>query len=68
MKKGATALNPRGELYTEENVREKLSIRNFMTEMRGSGLVGGGPPPLNERDKQVFAGAFDRILTKKMRT
>lgn len=62
--KGAIALNPRGELYDKNNIKEKLSIRNFMTEVRSTGEITGGPAPLNNRDNQKFANALDSFLTK----
>jgi uncharacterized protein YaiI (UPF0178 family) len=62
--KGGRALNPRGELYTSENVRERLSMRNFMDELRGGGLATGGPAPLDARDKQAFANQLDKWLAK----
>ena len=65
--KGALAINPRGELYTHESIREKLSIRNFMTEMRDAGEVTGGPKPFSDKDKHKFAAGFDKIMTKKKR-
>ncbi len=58
------AINPRGELYTEANIRERLNMRDFMDQMRGAGLSSGGPPPLNEKDKQLFANSLDRLLTR----
>ena len=64
VKKDAFALNPRGELYTETNIRERLSVRDFMAELRTTGIDTGGPPPFSERDKQNFANALDRFLTK----
>lgn len=60
--KGARALNPRGELYTKNNIRERLSMRDFMDELRGSGVQTGGPPPLGAREKHAFAAALDRLL------
>jgi len=60
---GVVALDHRGEVFTEENVRERLSIRDFMESLRGSGVETGGPPPYGPRDKQAFAAALDRILT-----
>jgi uncharacterized protein YaiI (UPF0178 family) len=63
--KGGTALNPRGELYTKENVRERLSVRNFMDELRGSGVNTGGPPALSQRERQAFANQLDTWLTKR---
>ena len=64
IKKDAYALNPRGSLYTEANIRERLSMRDFMTELRSTGIETGGPKPFGERDKQNFANALDRFLTK----
>jgi len=64
---GIHAINPRGELYTIDNVRERLNMRDFMDNMRGAGLATGGPPPLNERDKQIFANSLDRLLTRLLR-
>ena len=61
--KKATALNPRGELYTKENIKQRLTMRNFMEEMRSTGEVSGGPPPLNQRDRQNFANELDKFLT-----
>lgn len=65
VEKGATGLNPRGELYTPENVREHLAMRNLMDQLRGGGLVGGGPRPLDARDRQAFANALDRWVAKR---
>ena len=63
--KGGIALNPRGELYTRENIKDRLNMRDFMETMRSSGLdVGGGHPPLNNTDKQNFANQLDKLLTK----
>jgi uncharacterized protein YaiI (UPF0178 family) len=62
--KNAHALNPRGELYTKGNIRERLSLRNFMDELRGSGVATGGPAVLNQRDRQAFANALDSFLAK----
>ncbi|MGZ5076850.1 MAG: YaiI/YqxD family protein [Methylobacter sp.] len=62
--KNAHALNPRGELYTKENIRERLAMRDFIEEMRNTGQVSGGPAALGQRDKQDFANALDRFLTK----
>jgi len=64
---GATGLNPRGELYTEENVEGILSMRNFMEEMRNMGMVEGGPAPHKGKDTQQFANALDRFLTRARR-
>jgi uncharacterized protein len=64
IEKGAHALNPRGELYTKDNIRERLSMRNFMDELRGSGVVTGGPAALSQRDRQAFANSLDSFLAK----
>jgi uncharacterized protein YaiI (UPF0178 family) len=63
--KGAVALNPRGELYTAENMAERLSMRNFMDELRGAGVQTGGPAPLHARDRQAFANQLDRWLARR---
>jgi len=60
--KGAQAISPRGDLYTRENVAERLSVRNLMDELRGSGVNTGGPPTLSKRDRQAFANQLDRLL------
>jgi uncharacterized protein YaiI (UPF0178 family) len=62
--KGGHALNPRGEFYTPDNIRQRLTMRNFMDELRGSGVNTGGPPALNQRDRQAFANELDRFLAK----
>jgi len=60
--KGAHALNPRGELYTRENIGGRLNMRDFMDNLRGSGINTGGPPPLSQADRQAFANHLDRLL------
>ena len=62
--KHAVAINPRGEVYTRENVSERLAMRNLMQDLRTTGLVQGGPAPLGAAERQKFAAAFDRSLTK----
>lgn len=64
MKKGGHALNPRGEFYTDDNIRERVAMRNFMDQMRASGVQTGGPPALNDRDKQRFANSLDAFLAR----
>jgi hypothetical protein len=66
VERGATGISPHGEVYTEANVRERLSVRDFMHELREQGVQTGGPPPFGPRDKQNFANALDRILTKRV--
>jgi uncharacterized protein YaiI (UPF0178 family) len=67
VEKGAHAINPRGELYTPENIRQRLQMRNFMEEMRNAGQASGGPPPLNNTDRQYFANNLDRLLAKALK-
>ena len=61
--KGAQALNPRGELYTDANVGERVAVRNLLDELRGGGLVTGGPANFGAKDRQAFANQLDRWLT-----
>ena len=65
VEKGAVAINPRGEQYDRETVRERLSVRDFMAQLRETGVETGGPPPFGPKDKQRFAATFDRLLTAK---
>lgn len=67
VEKGGHALNPRGELYSAENIRDRLSMRNFMDTLRGSGIDTGGPPALSKSDRQLFANNLDKLLTKYAR-
>lgn len=67
VEKGLAVLDPRGELYTGENVRERLSVRDFMESLRGSGIETGGSKPYGARDRQAFAGALDRVLSAALR-
>jgi len=62
--KGAAALNPRGEVYDPNTIRQKLTMRDFMDEMRGSGIMTGGPPPLSQTERREFANALDRFITR----
>lgn len=64
IERGATALNPRGELYTAANVRENLAMRNFMEELRASGVQTGGPAAFSQSDRQAFANQLDRLLAR----
>lgn len=64
IKNGGAVLNPRGERYTEENIRQRLTMRDFMDTLRGSGIQSGGPPPLNQTDRRNFANELDRFLAK----
>ena len=66
LEKGALALNPRGDEYTSRNIGDRLSARNFLESFRGGAEpIGGGPPPLSNRDKAKFANALDRFLAKR---
>jgi uncharacterized protein YaiI (UPF0178 family) len=67
VKKGVCAIDPRGSVHTEASVGERLSIRNFMEDLRGAGVVTGGPAPFGPRDVQRFADAFDREITRRRR-
>lgn len=62
---GIPALNPRGELYTEDNVQERLALRNLKEELRTAGNMTGGPAPYHNRDKQAFANSLDRWLARQ---
>ncbi len=62
--KGATALHPRGELYTKANIHARLTMRNFMETMRSAGIETGGPPPLSQQDRQQFANQLDQLIQK----
>ena len=62
--KSAYALSPRGELFTVENIRGRLNMRDFMDTLRGSGINTGGPAALSQSDRQQFAGHLDRLLSK----
>ena len=64
IEKGGTALNPRGELYTASNIKERLSMRDFSTNLRSSGVQTGGPSPYTKKDIQKFANALDQYLTR----
>ena len=60
----AQALNPRGEFYTRENIRERLNMRDFMDQLRSTGVPTGGPAMLSLSDRQAFANQLDRFLGK----
>jgi uncharacterized protein YaiI (UPF0178 family) len=65
IEKGAMALNPRGKLYTDSNIKERLAMRNFSTQLRDSGIKTGGPAQISNREKSQFANELDRILSHK---
>lgn len=64
IEKGGHALNPRGELYTVENIKARLNMRDFMDTLRASGINTGGPPAISHSDRQAFANNLDRFLAK----
>jgi uncharacterized protein len=65
--RGAHALDPRGELYSEDNVQERLAVRNLLQELRSTGEILGGPAPFGQSDRQRFANHLDRFLTRHRR-
>lgn len=67
IEKGGVALDPRGEIMTEENIGARLSVRNFMDELRSSGVETGGPAAFSASDRQAFANQLDRLLTRASR-
>ena len=66
VEKGVFALNPRGELYSAENIRERLAMRDFMEGMRGAGADIAGPSALSQADRQAFARQLDRLLARRL--
>ena len=64
IERGGHALDPRGELFSPETIRERLTMRDFMDELRASGVQTGGPPPLAHGDRQRFANQLDRLLAR----
>ena len=62
--KNAYAINPRGELYTSRNIKQRLATRDFMQELRDNGVETSGPKPYTDKDRQTFANTFDRVITK----
>ena len=67
VKKGVSALDPRGREFDERNMGERLAVRNLFTDLREQGQVGGGQAAYGEKDRQAFANALDRILVRLMR-
>ncbi|MEJ2508031.1 MAG: YaiI/YqxD family protein [Gammaproteobacteria bacterium] len=64
IEKGGLALSPRGELYTADNIRDRLNMRDFMDTLRSSGINTGGPAALSQADRKAFADQLDRLLTR----
>ncbi len=67
LQKDAFALNPRGELYSNDSIEAKVTMRDFYDTMRSSGLQTGGPPPLTPADKRNFANELDKMLTQNLK-
>jgi uncharacterized protein YaiI (UPF0178 family) len=65
--KGVAVLDPRGDEHTPDTIGERLSVRDFMEQLRTAGAVTAGPPPYNAQAKQAFAAALDRTLTRLLR-
>lgn len=65
LKKGAAAINPRGERYNQDTINQILGMRDFMDTLRSSGIHTGGPPPLSQTDRRQFANQLDRLLHRK---
>ncbi|MDD1780234.1 YaiI/YqxD family protein [Enterovibrio sp. ZSDZ35] len=64
IEKSGVALNPRGELYTPENIRQRLNMRDFMDTLRSSGIQTGGPAAISQQDRQMFANELDKFLQR----
>ncbi len=67
IEKGAVALSSRGDLFTRDNIGERLSVRNFMQGLREAGIDAGGPSPFGQRDRENFANQLDRFITERLR-
>lgn len=68
VEKGCLALNPRGELYTDSNIKQRLNMRDFMDTLRSSGVQTGGVAPISQADRQMFANNLDKLLAKHNKT
>jgi len=68
IEKKAQALSPRGELFTPDNIRARLTMRDFMESLRSTGVDTGGPAAMNQQDRQTFANHLDRLLVRYSRT
>lgn len=67
IEKGGQAINPRGERYSKDNIKQRLGMRNFMDELRNSGIDTGGPAAFSHSDRQAFANQLDRFLAQQNR-
>ncbi len=68
IEKGATALSPRGELYTANNIKARLNMRDFMESLRSTGVETGGPSALSQGDRKLFADHLDKILNRQLKS
>ncbi|MEN6319189.1 MAG: YaiI/YqxD family protein [Syntrophaceae bacterium] len=66
--KGGFAISLRGKLYTEDNIKDRLAMRNLMNELRGNGMITGGPPTFSRKDREAFANKLNSFLTKHLKT
>jgi len=64
LEKQGLVLSPRGELFSAENIKARLGMRDFLDTLRASGVNTGGPPTLNQQDRQLFANQLDRLLNQ----
>lgn len=67
IEKGGVAIHPRGEIFTESNIKARLHLRDFMDTLRGAGVNTGGPAPMSERDKREFSNALEQTIRKQIR-
>jgi len=68
IERGGHVLSPRGELYTPDTIKERLTMRDFMDNLRSSGVDTGGPPVFSQADRQLFANQLDKFLVKHAKT
>ncbi|MFU8927258.1 YaiI/YqxD family protein [Acinetobacter puyangensis] len=66
IEKGGVAIHPRGEIFTESNIKARLHLRDFMDTLRGAGVQTGGPAPMNIRDKREFSNALEQTIRKQI--
>ena len=64
IEKEGLVLTPRGEILNEQNIKARLTTRDFLETMRASGMVTGGPPPMSQRERKEFAGFLDKLLNQ----
>lgn len=65
--KGAFALDPRGKLYTEANIKDRLALRDLLSELRDGGMMTGGPPKFSKKDCQAFVNQLDSFLVRQLK-